>query len=141
MKENESIKKWQESGLLEGLSDEFKAIVAQQLQITENEITKDTFKNKLSVLAFPITRRIGQKVGNELDVPHMLNKLQEMYNKEGWIMETSLNQIPKKGDSDPEVMFCSTFCENYYNEFHNPKSKSINEEKKRWAILSGIVKS
>lgn len=141
MKENESVKKWQESGLLEGLSDEFKVIVAQQLQITENEINKDTSKNKLSVLAFPITRRIGQKAGNQLDVPHMLNKLKEMYDKEGWIMETSLNKTPKQGDPDPEAMFCATFCENYFNEFHNSEPTAINEERKRWAVLAGIIKS
>lgn len=141
-KEKEIVEKWLASGLLENLNDSHKAIVALKLEAVESILNGRTdFPSKINILSFPITRRIAQNehVLQNLDTDHMFKMLLEKYQKEGWIVET-LQNTPNH-TLDAEAEFCAFFSQEYIDNYHDPKKKALFEEKNRWAIIAGIIKS
>ncbi len=124
---------WEQTGLLEGLNEDEKSIVAWNLEqiaqylLSENCPIKD---NALDIVAFPAARRVLKKdVSYKLNIPDFLSELASDY--------ATISEIHGSSEVDLEAEFLAKWCDKYA-ERNISRVKSLNEERNRWKLLAGI---
>ena len=118
--EDEIITRWQESGLLDGLTNEQKVILAPLYDsmakhiISLNIINKDYGQRNIETVIFPIMYRVIKKGGTIQEITTLYQNVVDFFNENENIEVESFYNV------DVEVELCALFVENYLEKNIKP---------------------
>jgi hypothetical protein len=113
MKTNEQIiERWSKTGMLDGLPEDRKEMVATSFEFLLNYLVENDISNNgdIESLSFPIIRRIGAVVDITTDdIENIVQEIKEQYYEYNTFDEELY-------ENDKELAFCTEFSEKKINE-------------------------
>lgn len=132
--EKSVLRNWEESGLLEGLNDTLKKVVANKLEEAAQFLlnTGDEKYHRVDTVTFPaVVRVLRTEVVDDFKIKEFISELAFDYNR-------AAVEFNENSKNDMEASFLAKWCKDFVKRNQNPKKVKLNEEKQRWKILAGI---